>query len=1170
MKLLISKLFKKYSNLLQDILIIVLLGSIPLIWFTNNHYVIGSDAIYPLDVVNFFKNLFFTWTIGLPLGQDASINMGTIIINGIEAFFNAVGFSIFDAQKLTFIFWFIAMGLSMYFFVYSFRKIFNLRYFPLIASILYVFNFYLLALWRLGAGTTFSAYTALPLIALLFIKVILRQVSPIKAGILISLVLFLFSGGGGTSLPLYGGIIITLITAFAFFLVISSNNERIKIISRTCVLAITTAALSFFLSAYWIFPMIPYVHSNYNSGVAAQGGIGGIIKWVDSVSQHTSIINLFRLQGFPDWYNNINHAYSNYFLQNPFLIFFSFLFAFFAYLSLWFVREREQKKIIVFLVVLSLVAIFFSAGTHSPTGPLFIFLMEHIPFFVIFRSAQYKFVPALYFAFAILISYTINVLIEKRKNFKFFRFKIVVPKKLLAAGIIGLILLYHFPFFGKDFFVWNKPLTTLLRIPDYVYRYEDWSKNNLNDESRMLLLPRLNSTWKLEVYTWKLFSSLSLFNLISTKPIMENSGGLNDGQYALINRLYDEILNNGPHISDIASLLETPFALLRNDSYYNLSWIPSESPSLYRNALEKSKFISSVWRDGEWDVYGLPFDDNHKLYGLKDVTEFIGEEGAITGAVVAGSNNFFYSTPQNGQFTGVNLPIDGMIYSLPCESCILEKNLDLPALSSAGILPDSPFYFIKEWKERSVDNQNLDTKQLMVNRLGLSVKRVSEMSSLINKNANEDLISKTNEKILGYWNFINTYVDNTVIKDKQTDFSLVRTLQAYIKLERPILIKLYDAVGPGNLQQEIGSTIWKINSTNKSINTVIRGNDWSRVKEFAVPNNLVQGEMYIDALSLDKRSNGSLLVPNKIQINQSTFSVKAIDNREKISLGLFDLSGASSIKLFFPQPSNLFINRHKQNIYFADSQMNCIVGDISGFSWKNTYKVIYSVNPSLAKNAMIYINVKNVGKINKYNNNYFYPTSSYAVDTNNATQEYITIVGSDGDTSASVYYCQNTIDNPEQSLKSLNIENITTPQVFFIPKDKSNVNARVQKISYTRIDSTKYSMKLHTNSPMVVTFNEAFNPLWRLYEVDGKISPWSFAETLFKKPVFNNTHFEIYDFANAWYINKSFDGKLIVEFYPQQLFYEGLILSSITILLLSGFCLIYKISRKGKKNEEVL
>lgn len=377
-------------------------------------------------------------------------------------------------------------------------------------------------------------------------------------------------------------------------------------------------------------------------------------------------------------------------------------------------------------------------------------------------------------------------------------------------------------------------------------------------------------------------------------------------------------------------------------------------------------------------------------------------------------------------------------------------------------------------------------------------------------------------------------------------------------------------MGPGTLQQEIGSTIWEMNAVNNSINTIIQGNDWSRVKEYAIPNNLTQGEIYIDALSLDKRNNGSLLLPNKIQINQSTFPIKAVDNKEKISLGLFNLSGASSIKLFFPQPSNLFINQHRQNIYFADSQMNCIVGDIAGFSWKNTYKIMYSVDPFLAKDAMIYVNVKNAGKANQSNNGYFYPTSSYSVDVSKTRQDNIIITGSDGDTSASIYYCQNTINNPEQSLKSLTIERITTPQVFFMPKDKSNVNARVQKISYTRIDPTKYSLELHVNSPMVLTFNEAYNPLWRLYEVDGKNPPGFFAETFFKKPVFNNNHFEIYDFANAWYINKPFNGRLIVEFYPQQLFYEGLLLSGATIIFLLGCFFMYKVYKKRKKDENVL
>ena len=122
--------------------------------------------------------------------------MSVLFHHAIEAVFYVMGASPAQAQQFSFMFWLFLMMASMYTLAYSFQRDIPYRFFPLIASVLYVVNFFLLALWRYGAATTFSAYCALPVILAIVIAALQNRMSVFKAGIAISLATMAFNGGG--------------------------------------------------------------------------------------------------------------------------------------------------------------------------------------------------------------------------------------------------------------------------------------------------------------------------------------------------------------------------------------------------------------------------------------------------------------------------------------------------------------------------------------------------------------------------------------------------------------------------------------------------------------------------------------------------------------------------------------------------------------------------------------------------------------------------------------------------------------------------------------------------------------------------------------------------------------------------------------------------------------
>jgi len=349
-------------KVLFDFVIIAVISCIPLLWLPDGKILTGHDSGYPINVLEAFKNRFYTWNSQDSFGLDNTTSISVIPILSIQALASHLGLSVADSEKVVFVFWFFAMQAGMYALAYSLRETFPYRWFPLLASVLYVFNFYLLALWRYAAGTTFSAYTAFPLTLMVGFQLFLTNASWIRLSILLSVILFVFNGGGGLSIPLFGGLLVGIFWLIAYFVWLEDSGKRRKLLIRTTKFVAGTLGISLVLNAYWVLPFFYYVIVNYYSELSAKGGKAAVLMWTHSVSTYTSISNLLRLQGFPDWYNNPAHPYANFYLQKRLLIFASMLIAPAAYASLYLARVVRQKKIILYFSGLSILGVFLLQG----------------------------------------------------------------------------------------------------------------------------------------------------------------------------------------------------------------------------------------------------------------------------------------------------------------------------------------------------------------------------------------------------------------------------------------------------------------------------------------------------------------------------------------------------------------------------------------------------------------------------------------------------------------------------------------------------------------------------------------------------------------------------------------------------------------------------------------
>jgi hypothetical protein len=100
----------------------------------------------------------------------------------------------------------------------------------------------------------------------------------------------------------------------------------------------------------------------------------------------------------------------------------------------------------------------------------------------------------------------------------------------------------------------------------------------------------------------------------------------------------------------------------------------------------------------------------------------------------------------------------------------------------------------------------------------------------------------------------------------------------------------------------------------------------------------------------------------------------------------------------------------------------------------------------------------------------------------------------------------------------------------------------------------------------MLNFGESFSKDWRAYIIEGtqkndygKNIVKDFFQTLFLKPIPETQHYSLNGYSNGWLINKQGSYIVIIKFFPQEIFYAGLIISGLCL-----FVIILILAKKRK------
>jgi len=1147
------RLLRSFIDKYKDIIFLFLLSLVPLIWYGADpaKLIVSHDVGYPLNPAELVKNRLFAWSSGINFGSPQTSISGTILYHSLEAFLTFLTGSLFSGQKVYVILWFFVPMLAIYIFLKRLPVFRDKPYIAILGAVLYQFNLFQLQGWRVFWRTRFSIAALLPLVLLFLIDYLEGRRRLFKTAILIGLTAFFLNGGG--SPPLFGALILLVGVTIVYYLLLSFPKKVLVFAKKSFVFLVATTVVSFIISLFWTLPYTHHAFSSFADVMRTLGGPISVISWAGMVSRNSNILNLLRLQGFDFLEITSKQEFVRHFLTNPVLIGASFLLPILAFSSLFLAKKSEEKKYVLLFWFLALVGVVFTAGIHEPFKGFYIFLLKNVPGFPIFRTPLYKFGGLLWFSYAVLIAFSLSCFIEKtRKDSK-------VPF-ILATLFIILIIAYDFPIFDKRFFDWKPPLTMLETVPDYVFDYGKWMNKQKDFSSRTLLLPDFNKTRLGEAFRWGYWSLSTVTSYLTQKNTLSNDSKLVDTEPSLVNSLYELLRKDKPAWSRLARFLDVRYFLLRKDFFYDLSWTPTTSPSIYEKVLEKSDKIEKVETFGEWVVYQL--EDNEFLPRFYIPEEFIFIQGEV------------YELAEVLSFedwqvrTGIHFPektgkravkVEEMDKIFVVAGCIRCGEFEKPEIELPFVrfLPDSVFYPLISWKEKGLERQIKepdDPSQIIDLDLGLASKRLVEIGGLLDERESKEAVKETIKRYQARIEDVSYQLERMEKEGRSTNEVLLR-MEDYLKGHKAGIKELLKKwIGDGTwigdeTRIRLEGVLWEL----EDLLVEIKSKQWvseERAKRyiFDIPKE-TDYELFIKSEGIEDYFTQNPLDPIVFELD-GKLATKPGELRsdswilvDKVNLE----KRRHKLAIILPEAKNL-VEKESLLLEQEEEGRKTVSLPINNFDPDGLYKISFDYE-TLRGQSTKFIVIQDTDKKDEELGRVRYKVEE-DLHREAFPQTFEVFFKPDfGAKKAELGFVLEA-DEEEKSIfeiEEMRVERVWSPEVILRTATREElVTQKIPKITFRKINPTKYEVKIEgANRPYTLVFNESFHQGWKAYI--GR-----------REPISEDKHYLINGYANSWYITPEDAGEaenyeIMIEFWPQRLFHIGMIVSALSLLGSLGY-----------------
>lgn len=1083
-----KKLFSK--PWIVDLLVILLLSLTPLLWFRQGQVMVGHDNVAPLVPQVFLSGRLSTW-INHFFGQSQALILGTIPIHFLDALPSFLGFSLETSQKIVYVLWFFLIGLS----AYILASVINGKshIFKLIATTFYQFNFFILQGWWIGEKSKFSAYIAQPLVLALFILVYNARLSPLAGSILVGLTLFLFNAGGLYGIPLYGGLMVVLFCFLILICIRSLVQKDWKPVRRIIALVGGGGIAIILANAYFFLPAYTRLKTSLVPGVNVIGGTSGVVDWANEISANTSFLNLMRLEGIPEWYDNPNHPFAKQYLTNPILVGASFLFPILVFASLLVVKKREFRAYVIVFFSIYLVGMQFSAGTHPPLGFIYQFFVEKIPGFFIFRTPYFKFAPALYLAQAILAAFTLDNLPSRWRRGVF----IIV--------VIGL-LFYHAPFFKGNFFDWRQGYSTRLAVPEYVYSFGRWLEEHR--DARVLMLPPNSPSFRYSLYRWGYLSFQALPTLVSNGSVVINNDKLDESERDVVESMYRAIVaRDREGIDRYISLLGLTHVVLEHDTATDIESILPLTPQPYEQGLKASGRFTKTNQFGQWDLYAidganpsiLSFVRSPKLIDAKQssVDAFIDH---LSEPVV------FIDDASQLQFQQPTLIV------AECANCP-KKGRPIVTFPDRPVLSDDPFYPLLTFFDRFRKVPS-DPKSAIYSYLGETLKQISEVNETIlqQKSIPETLVRryiKTLDAIVTNFAYLPTLKEKILVAGD---------VSQYLREERNFLRPNLGRYVTGGTQTIlVGSIFSGIRKTEMALESYIApyGDEQTRLYQLSVGIPSAY-QVYVRSADLGQFiDEGRTSIEMTIDQEQMSRIQTRIDLQKTrwVPFGMITLaSGYHVLRFQLPEVTGEMIPLVPVETEFSVKGENvCFGNTVGGITGRSLYQFTVNYTNDFSDNLLLFIWEKD-GDSKQLSVAARLPASTLrekvreAFEVSETTKETVIAV------------CAPNI-NQERAAENIqtSFTKLIYPTVVLVPQSyegTQSTSLEMQRKSPARFEATLPT----EDGTRLLVVSERFDPWWELTGVAAK-------------------HVRVNGYANGWFIDNP-QGQTVTIAYRGDVFFR--------------------------------
>lgn len=1144
------------------ITLLILAFILTIIWFHKGLVLGGGEAGVPFYYFQNELGIQSNAWVGKALGNPTGIVTALSPIFYLFSQLQYIGVSpVFIQAGLFFIF--LSTGfVGMYLLTKKFSSNTTIAFF---SSLFYNLNFMaMIIVWNRFQYPFMFLYACLPLALYLFIRGLTERKIIFACLLnLLTLAFVMFV----TSIPLLL-LFWTILGLYTLFFVGINLKNKKKIMWALGYFGICLAlflvfnswwiiqfVLTFFASSY-LFDQAYATSDNYITFSALSNSLGNL----------NFLIRLMHKDFFL-WMKDVWGAI--YF--NPFFVLLSFLPVAFVFGSA-FIKSKPKEY--YFYLFLALAAVFFAKGSNDPFGGISYFLFTHNKFFEAFRNPFEKIGLIIPLAYAPLFGFGLYHFYLYLKN----------KKNLFARPITGLVLflicgLLVWPMWNGWVFTSNEPPTDntkigdYIKIPDYYKDANNWLNQN-PEEFRVIALPLKGEGF---THDWEYgYNGVDLSSSLFDKPFLAFCTGL-EYLCPITNKLQPELTRHPKDFWKVLPPLNASYVMIRDDVNANL-----------RSLQEPKDIESLIQQDPEHFILDKKIG-KLSFYKLKDDLK----QPKIDGA----NSAIYYNNPANESFIESSTYADyqkGDIYIVdinkkldPHENFAKQILLKADLFTGSGLalsdenaqaalpyirfLPGSPFYWYTRVKEKFTRFMagNNAYREITIE----SGKRIVETKKLLEKNQ-FILAEKTLQE---YQSYLKLFLKNrSIMSDNVNQMDLIR--QKYI---------LSDVI---ELAKKNKQPLDSYEETQSLLSDVL----YMLGIQTKYPVDLSKYASY--KTNIPEEGSYELLFEtkdwNKYYLNQEIEMI--VDNKEKIILAIdpasetiqtniFLTTGEHQIDILRPEAINLIENRQDTQVFETDQKTASYTFPFSQFDPFGIYAVTFDYYVTKGNIPNIFVShdtdaIKK-GKV--------IPFTDFKLDVDFYNRDWISYAATvDSDLIAHMsslvfkispwndcelrntgllrVRCEDTRFKNNYNKKTV----VQTKNISITRKINNNLFLRKERtvkdslskptIYFTKVNPSTYIVDVkHATTPFFLSFLETFHPSWKAYYIDGSKK---------KIAIDEKNHFLINSFANGWFVEKTGDYTILLEFKPENYLVIGKAISLITIMGVIFWIISRRLRRKhGKK-----